>query len=189
MTSADAPIRRVSKLRLRATQLQPSYERPTTEGWYQSFFILPLVTTPHHSFAQKLIHTVLTLNIPITLSHSVPSLGLQPSSFDNALANLSTRSRTSRAGYPNPVKPHVKGGLAWWRGWQPYCSFSINSLIGMESGGSNGSSGTHGAVLKTIVAVRGSAGFARRYFFNIPKFLCTDSETNIADLGRHGCKG
>ena len=89
------------------------------------------------------IHTVLTLNTPSTLSHSVPSFGLQPSSFDNALASLSTRSLTSRAEYPNPVSPHVKGCLAWWRGWRPYCSFSINSTMGMESGGSKGSFGTH----------------------------------------------
>ena len=103
------------------------------------------------------IRTVLTLNTPTTLSHSVPSFGLQLSSFANALASLSTRSLTSTAEYPNPVSPHVKGCLAWWRGWRPYCSFSMNSLIGMESGGSKGSSGTHCGGWKTIVMVKDCA--------------------------------
>ena len=142
MTSADTPTRLSSKLRLLAKQPQTNYERPTTRVQYQSMFThQPL---PHAMLSYKLpLPTVLTLNIPITLSHSDPSLGLQPSSFESALASLSTRSRTSSAEYPNPVRPQVNGCIAWLRGHRPYCSFSMNSLIGMESGGSKGSFGTH----------------------------------------------
>lgn len=58
-----------------------------------------------------LIRTVLTLNTPTTLSHSVPLFGCHSSSFERALARLSTRSRTSRAECSVPVSPQVNGGL------------------------------------------------------------------------------
>lgn len=58
------------------------------------------------------IRTVLMLNTPTILSHSVPLFGCHPSSCERALARLSTRSRTSRAEYSVPVSPQVNGGLA-----------------------------------------------------------------------------
>ena len=94
--------------------------------------------------------TVLRLNTPMTLSHSVPLLGCQPNSLDIPLASFSTRSRTSSAEYSAPLSPHVKGGLAWCSGCRPYSSFNMNSLMGIESGGSKGSFGTHDGAVKTI---------------------------------------
>ncbi len=97
-------------------------------------------------------HTVLTLNTHTALSHSVPALGLKPSSFDNDLASLSTRSRNSTIEYSAPESPHVKGALERFIGCRPYCSSSIKSQTGMESGGSKGSFGTHDGEVKTILA-------------------------------------
>ena len=56
--------------------------------------------------------TVLRLKTPITLSHSVPWLGIHPSSFDKPLARFATLSRTCRAEYSMPLSPQVNGGLA-----------------------------------------------------------------------------
>ena len=63
------------------------------------------------SATSSITHTVLTLNTPTTLSRSVPVFGTKPSSFDNVLAKLSTRVRTSVMKYSAPVNPQVNGGL------------------------------------------------------------------------------
>jgi hypothetical protein len=53
--------------------------------------------------------TVFTENTAITLSHSEPLFGWNPSSFDSPRANQSTRSLTSKLVYVLPVRPQVKG--------------------------------------------------------------------------------
>jgi len=55
--------------------------------------------------------TVLTEKTAMTLSHSVASLGLKPSSFDKPRARASTRSRISKHEYVFPVNPQVKGSF------------------------------------------------------------------------------
>ena len=93
---------------------------------------------------------MLTVNTPITLSHSVPEFGCQLSSLDNALARLLTRSRTSTAEYSMPVRPQVKGGLDFCIGYRPCFSSNMNSWMGTVFGGSR-SLGTHEGEVKTIV--------------------------------------
>lgn len=99
------------------------------------------------------MHTVLTLNTPTILSHSVPLFGYHPSSFERALARRSTRSRTSKAEYSVPVSPQINRALALLNGRRPYFSLSINSEIDMESGGSKGKGSTQSGGEKTIPIV------------------------------------
>ena len=105
--------------------------------------------------------TVLTLNTPITLSHSVPLFGRMSSSLDNDLARLSTRLHTSAVEYSSPVSPQVNGAFERFIGCRPYFSLSMNSHIGIESGGSNGSFGTHAGDVKTIPAIFSRPRFGR----------------------------
>jgi hypothetical protein len=94
--------------------------------------------------------TVFTEKTAITLSHSEPSLGCNPSSFDNPFASHSTRSLTSKLEYVLPVRPQVNGLCEYPSGCLPNLSSSIKSQIGIESGGSKGSCGTHDGGTKGI---------------------------------------
>lgn len=85
--------------------------------------------------ANILSHTVLSANMPMTLSHSVPLFGCHPNSFARARARCSTLSTISTAEYVIPEIPHVKGFLESLFGHLPCLSSSINWLIGTESGG------------------------------------------------------
>jgi hypothetical protein len=96
--------------------------------------------------------TVFTENTAITLSHSEPLFGWNPSSLDSPRANQSTRSLTSKLVYVLPVRPQVNGLCEYPSGCLPNLSSSIKSQIGTESGGSNGSSGTHDGGTKGILA-------------------------------------
>jgi hypothetical protein len=98
--------------------------------------------------------TVFKAKTPMTFSIASPVFGNQPNSVDRPFASHSTLFFVSCAEYDFPESPQVNGGFDLARGCRPYSSLSMNSLIGIESGGSKGIGGHHDGDLKICITTK-----------------------------------
>jgi hypothetical protein len=125
-------------MRWRESEHRPVCERPRIGARNRSNRQNERISSLLFSLIRYIPPTVLRANTASVLSHSDPSFGAQPNSFERLRASESTRLATSCDEYDFPVMPHVYGSRELACRTRPYFSLSINSLIGILSGiGSN----------------------------------------------------